>query len=288
MASKLSPRLAVAGLVAVLAAAVAGTASAAPGHHEPDVTVTVAATPGALSIGTGTCLGSRLAVELTNRSTEPVYADATVSAPASLHLQRTMVSSYLPAGYTRTASISVTAPTGTPAGTYTITVATDGSQVRVPVTVAATVPDPTGNLARTADTVLASTSHAGYPPCGAVDGDRDSAHWATTTGWNDGTSKVWPDWFQVTFVAPTAVGRADLYTLDSAKYPAARYGLRDWDIQALVGSQWQTVARVRGNTAGLVSTTFPAVPARAVRLWLTAGNGADDYSRIVELEIYQS
>lgn len=285
MASKLSAPLAVAGIVAVLAAAVAGTASAAPGHHEPDVAV--AATPSALSIGTGTCLGGQLAVELTNKSAEPVYADATVSAPAALHVQRTMVSSYLPVGYTRTSLIPVTAPTGTPAGTYTITVATGGSQVQVPVTVAATVPDPNGNLARTADTVLASTSHAGYPPCTAVDGDRDSAHWGTTTGWNDGTSKVWPDWYQVTFVAPTAVGRVDLYTLDSAKYPAARYGLRDWDVQVLVGSLWQTVARVRSNTAGLVSTTFPAVPAGAVRLWLTAGNGANDYSRIVELEIYQ-
>jgi hypothetical protein len=286
MASKLSPRLAVAGLIAVLAAAVAGTAWAAPAHHGPDVTV--AATPTALSIGTGTCLGGQLAVALTNQSADPVYADATISAPAALHVQRTMVSSYLPAGYTRTALIPVTAPTGTAAGTYTITVATDGNQVQVPVTVAATAPDPAGNLARTADTVLASTSHAGYLPCGAVDGDRDSAHWATTTGWNDGTSKVWPDWFEVTFVAPGTVGRVDVYTLNSTKYPAAKYGLRDWDIQALVGSQWQTVAQVRGNTAGLASTTFPAVSASAVRLWLTASNGADDYSRIVELEIYQS
>ena len=277
-----------AGLVAVLAAAITGTASASAshGHHEPDVTV--AATPTTLSIGTGTCLGGHLAVALTNRSDQPVYADATVSAPAALHVQRTMVSSYLPAGYTRTSLIPVTALTGTAAGTYPVTVSTGGSKVQVAVTVAATTPDPGGNLARTADTVLASTSHAGYPPCGAVDGDRDSAHWATTTGWNDGTSKVWPDWFQVSFVAPTVVGRVDLYTLDSAKYPAARYGLRDWDVQVLAGSQWQTVARVRGNTAGLTSTTFPPVSAGAVRLWLIAGNGANDYSRIVELEVYPS
>lgn len=273
-----------AGLVAVVAVALAGTASAAPARHEPDVTV--AATPTTLSLGTGTCRGGQIAVALTNKSTEPVYADATVSAPAELHVQRTMVSSYLPAGYTRTSMIPVTALSGTAAGTYPVTVSAGDTQVQVAVTVAATVPDPGGNLARTADTVLASTSHAGYPPCGAVDGDRDSAHWATTTGWNDGTSKVWPDWFQVTFVAPTVVGRVDLYTLDSAKYPAARYGLRDWDVQVLAGTQWQTVAQVRGNTAGLVSTTFPAVSAAAVRLWLRAGNGANDYSRIVELELY--
>jgi hypothetical protein len=39
----------------------------------------------------------------------------------------------------------------------------------------------------------------------------------------------------VTFDQPQAVGRVDLYTLDSAKYPANRYGLRDWDVQAQVG-----------------------------------------------------
>ncbi len=271
--------------VLVLAAATtAGVASANPGHHGPDVTV--AATPATLSIGTGTCLGGVLTVSLTNQSTSPGYADATLTAPSALHLQRTMVSSYLPAGYTRKAAVPVTAVTGTPAGTYDIGVSTDGNRVDVAVTVAATVPDPGGDLARTADTVSASSTHAGYPECGAVDGDRDSSHWATATGWNDGTSKVWPDWFEVTFAAPTAVGRVNLYTLDSTKYPAARYGLRDWDIQVLVGDDWQTVARIRDNTKGLVSTAFPAVTTGAVRMWLLAGNGANDYSRIVELEVY--
>jgi hypothetical protein len=46
------------------------------------------------------------------------------------------------------------------------------------------------------------------------------------------------------------------------------------------------VAQVRGNTAGLVSSTFTPTLASAVRIWTLAGNGANDYSRIVELEIY--
>jgi hypothetical protein len=284
MANSLRFRLGLAGLVVVLAATTAGTASASPGHHAPPVTV--AAAPAALSIHTGQCQGSQVTIAMTNQSTEPVYADATITAPAQLHLQRSMISSYLPVGYTRNVAIPVSAATGTAPGDYPITVATDTSQVRIPVTVAATVPDPNGNLARTADTVSASSSHAGYPPCGAVDGDSDSSHWASTTGWNDGNSKVWPDWFEVTMVDPAAIGRVDLYTLNSTKYPAARYGLRDWDVQLLVGSAWQTVAQVRGNTAGLVSSTFTPTLASAVRIWTLAGNGANDYSRIVELEIY--
>jgi hypothetical protein len=287
MTNRLGFRLGLAGLVVVLTATIAGTASAAPVRH-PEATVTATATPAALSIQTGQCQGSQFTVALTNQSSEPVYGDATITAPAQLHLQRSMVSSYLPVGYTRNATIAVSAATGTTPGTYPITVATDRGQVQIPVTVAATAADPNGNLARTADTVTASSSHAGYPPCGAADGDRDSAHWASTTGWNDGTSKVWPDWFEVSLAAPGTIGRVDLYTLNSTKYPAARYGLRDWDVQLLIGSAWQTVAQVRANTAGLVSSTFTPAQASAVRIWMLAGNGANDCSRIVELEIYGS
>src|SRR3954471_17044907 len=69
----------------------------------------------------------------------------------------------------------------------------------------------------------ASTEHVPvYPACGAVDGDRDSEHWGLTTGWNDASKGLFPDWLQVTFDQPQSIGRVDLYTLDSKKYPAAR------------------------------------------------------------------
>jgi hypothetical protein len=277
-------KLAFAGVLTTLVVATAGVAEAGPERHA--TTVTVAANPAALAIGTGTCRGAALTVSMTNGGKEAVYADATIAAPAALHLNRTMISSYLPVGYTRSAAVAVSARTGTPAGTYPITVTSDSGRVVVPVTVTPTVADPGGNLARTADTVTASSSHVSYPVCGAVDGDADSTHWGTTTGWNDGTSKSWPDWFEVTFASPTTVGRVGLQTLDSAKYPAARYGLRDWDVQLLVDGAWQTVGQVRGNTVGLVNTSFTPRQAGAVRLSMSASNGANDYSRIVELEIY--
>jgi hypothetical protein len=134
---------------------------------------------------------------------------------------------------------------------------------------------------------MASSEHLPvYPACGATDGDHDSAHWATTTGWNDGTRGLFPDWLQVTFSQPETVSRVDLYTLDSTRYPAARYGLRDWDVQVDSGGQWTTVAQVRGNTAGLVSSAFAPVRTSGVRILALASNEGLTYSRVVELEVY--
>jgi hypothetical protein len=77
----------------------------------------------------------------------------------------------------------------------------------------------------------------------------------------------------------------DLYTLDTERYPASRYGVRDWDVQAQVSGQWQTVARVRGNTAGNARSDFAPVTADAVRIVALASNGANDYTRIIEVEV---
>jgi hypothetical protein len=252
------------------------------------VQVSVATDPGTLAFATGQCAGSQFTAKLTNTGKKPVYADATLSAPGALSLQRSMISTYLPAGYTRNVVIPVIAPLGTASGTYRITIASANSTASLPVTVTASTADPGGNLARSATTISASSSHAGYLVCGAVDGDTDSDHWGTTTGWNDGTSGAWPDWYELDWAATQTIGRVDLDTLNSTKYPAAKYGLKDWDVQVLSGGQWKTVASVRNNAVGQVSSTFTPVQTTGLRILTSAGNGADDYSRIVELAAYTS
>ena len=209
-----------------------------------------------------------------NTGKTAVYADAFLDAEAPLTLSRKLVSSYLPPGYTLKVPIAVNAPRGSAPGSYTIEIrAGEGAFVR-DVSVEA---------------VSASSEHLPvYPACGAVDGDHDPEHWAKTTGWNDATKGNFPDWLQVTFDQPQSVGRVDLYTLDSLQYPAARYGLKDWDVQAQVGGAWQTVAEVRDNVAGLKSSTFTPVTATAVRILTLASNEGPTYSRVVELEVYAS
>jgi hypothetical protein len=136
--------------------------------------------------------------------------------------------------------------------------------------------------------VTASSQHTGanYPACSIVDGDRSAGSWAGGNGWNDATYKTWPDSVDIDLGGPKQVARLDLYTLDTERYPASLAGLRDWDVQARVGGAWQTVARVRGNTAGVRRSEFQPVTADAVRIVTLASNGAGDFSRIIEAEVY--
>ncbi|MEJ3749593.1 discoidin domain-containing protein [Actinomycetes bacterium KLBMP 9797] len=230
------------------------------------------------------CPRSGFELRFGNAGARAVYADAFVDAPPELRVSREVVTSYLPAGYELKVRVQVTAAVGTVPGEYALTLRAGNARRTLPVTVLPAPENPTGNLARFA-TVLASSEHLPvYPACGTTDGDRDSAHWGSSTGWNDGTRGRFPDWLQVTFPALSTVGRVDLYTLDSARYPAARYGLRDWDVQVDSGGQWVTVAQVRGNTAGLASSVFAPVSTQAVRILTLASNEGLTYSRVVELE----
>jgi hypothetical protein len=232
------------------------------------------------------CPRSGFELRFKNAGARDVYADAFVTAPPELGVSREVVTSYLPAGYELKVRVQVTAAVGTPPGGYALELRAGDARLSLPVTVLPPPENPTGNLARFA-TVMASSEHLPvYPACGATDGDHDSAHWATTTGWNDGTRGLFPDWLQVTFSQPETVSRVDLYTLDSTRYPAARYGLRDWDVQVDSGGQWTTVAQVRGNTAGLVSSAFAPVRTSGVRILALASNEGLTYSRVVELEVY--
>ncbi|WP_328330431.1 discoidin domain-containing protein [Kribbella sp. NBC_00382] len=223
-----------------------------------------------------------------NTGKTAVYADAFLDAATPLTLSRSLVSSYLPPGYTLKVPIDVNAPRGTAPGRYVITIRAGDQKLTLPVEVGEAPVDTTGNLARYVPVTASSEHLPVYPACGAVDGDRDSEHWAKGTGWNDATKGTFPDWLQVTFDQPQTVGRVDLYTLNSKQYPAARYGLKDWDVQVQVNGAWQTVAEVRGNTAPLVSSTFTPVIATAVRVLVLASNEGPTYSRIVELEAYSN
>jgi hypothetical protein len=249
----------------------------------PDAVVTV--TPEKLSIATGQCNGEDLSVRLTNPGDEPVFADARLSADDALHLPRRLISTWLPPGYTRTVPVTVSAAAGTPAGTYTVRVKNGGERLDVPVTVAP--PVPSENLARSASRVTASSARAGLLACGAVDGDADPARWWKGTGWADATGKQWPDWYRITWETPQRIGRVELTTVDSAEFPVDRFGLRDWDVQVATNDGWETVARVRGNRAATVTSRFAERRSTEVRVLTYAANGTNDWSRVVELSVYQ-
>ncbi|GAA3933240.1 hypothetical protein [Actinoplanes auranticolor] len=269
-----------AALLVIAATALCGPAPATAGPSRSGVRLSV--DRATLPI-TGQCNGGELRVRLTNRGPAPVYADAVLTAPAALHLPRRLISTWLPAGYTRTVPVAVSAPAGTPTGTYTVSVTSGEHRVAVPVVVSPA--RPSADLARSAVRVSASSSRTGFPVCGAVDGDADPAHWGHGTGWADGTGRQWPDWYELTWSGPRQPARVTLTTVGSAQFPTARYGLRDWDVQLATAAGWRTVAAVRGNTAVTVTSTFPRQRTGALRIVTHAANGLNDQSRIVELSV---
>ncbi|MFC4015333.1 discoidin domain-containing protein [Nonomuraea purpurea] len=238
-------------------------------------------------LGVDPACPAKIEIGMRSDAKKPMYATTNVEIDRPLGASRTMLSSYLPPGYELGAKLLVAVPPGTAEGEYGLRLRTPARTLSVPVEV---VPvdrlDNGGNLALRRP-VTASSQHvnANYPPCSIADGDRSSNGWAGGNGWNDATGRVWPDTVSIALGGAKQVSRVELFTLDTERYPAASFGLRDWDVQAQVGGQWQTVAQVRGNTAGSARSDFAPVSAEAVRIVALASNGANDYTRIVEVEV---
>lgn len=263
----------------------AGTASAA-GQGRGSVTMTVQS--GTLDVLAAPCGGGPLSVDLANSGSEGAYVDVFITPERPLVTSHDVISTYVPPNGDVVVRVQVSAPLGSAGGTHDVSLRLGprGHRQQAAVTVTPKPSGPGANLAL-GGPVNASSTHGNFNVCGGVDGNTDSEDWSTRTGWNDGTRAVFPDTYTVEFGAPQPIDRIVLYTLDSARYPAARYGLRDFDVQVLDGGEWTTVSSVRGNPTGrLEFSPDPVVSTTSVRIVALASNNGD-YSRIIELEIYQ-
>lgn len=254
------------------------------GEPAPRPLVELSATPASVELLPLPCFGANVQVAMRNPGTEAVYADASVVAQSPVLTDRGAFSSWLPAGWTARAPVALSAPRDAAVGDYELRVSSGSAQATVAVSVAAAPPKGPGDNLAYGERATASSTHGNFDVCGAVDGNADSEQWDTLTGWNDGTRAAFPDTYSVALGAPASVDRVKLSTLDSRRYPAARVGLRDWDVRVRVDGAWQTVAEVRGNTAGVVESHFDPVTADAAEIVARASNDAA-YSRIVELEV---
>ncbi|MEV5960354.1 hypothetical protein AB0L70_01240 [Kribbella sp. NPDC051952] len=271
-----------------LAAAVAASLTGASSVPQATKDVAVSTDPQQLSVVGLPCLPGYLNLTMTNTGSKDRYADLTLDPSGPLQLSRELFSSWLPAvdpDQPVSAPVEVRVPRDTKPGKYQIDLEVDRSRLTVPVTVNPLPPKGPGDNLALGEQAAASSTHGNFTLCGALDGDKDSEHWDTLTGWNDGTRAVFPDTYDVALSQPATISRVELYTLDSTKYPATVQGLRDWDVQVQNNGAWQTVAQVRGNTVGHVTSTFTPVQATAVRILCLDGND-HTYSRIVELEVY--
>ncbi|MFI9837638.1 discoidin domain-containing protein [Nonomuraea sp. NPDC051941] len=238
-------------------------------------------------LGVDPACPAKLEIGMRSDARKPSYATMSVEMTAPLSASRSMLTSYLPPGYELGAKLLIAVPPATPEGEYALRLKTPDRTLSVPVQVVTLDQlDNGGNLAlRRPVTASSQHTNANYPPCSIADGDAGSNGWAGGNGWNDATARAWPDTVSIALGGPKQISRVDLYTLNTERYPSSSVGLRDWDVQAGLNGQWQTVAQVRGNTAGSVRSDFTAVTADAVRIVALASNGANDYTRITEVEV---
>ena len=244
--------------------------------------VEITATPQPVEVVPLPCFPSgKLTLGMTNTGRKATIADMRISADSALTLSRHQFSSYLPVDQLVKAPLEITVPRGTAPATHTVDLTVGREHAEVPVTIK---PVPQRDNVLLGEQAVASSTNGDMRLCGGVDGNTDSAQWGAS-GWHDATKGVFPDTYGVDFLQPTTIGRVVVQTLDSARYPAAVMGVRDFDVQVRVGATWTTVGEVRGNTQGNLSINFPPVAADAVQLVIQDSND-HGYSRIVELEAY--
>jgi hypothetical protein len=235
------------------------------------------------------CLpGGGFTAGMTNTTDESIYTDMDLTVQAPLTLSQRIFSTYLPAAapdQTVSTEIDVALPRTAEPGYYKATLSVAGQDSQDVWLEVGEVPerDADDNLAL-GEQSYASSTHSNVKLCGGVDGNTDSAQWGAS-GTHDATSGVFPDTYGVNLAAKSTIGRVELHTLDSAKYPAAVMGVSDFDIQVHTDAGWQTVKEVRGNEVGRITATFAPVQADKVQV-VTYDSNDHKYSRIVELEAY--
>jgi hypothetical protein len=143
-----------------------------------------------------------------------------------------------------------------------------------------------------------STYDRDTPPEAAINGDHRGATWPI--GWADNTYAGYPDWLQVDFAGTRTLTEIDVYTTQDDALrglPAVEptptmtfqaWGLMDFDVQYWTGSAWQLVpgGHVVNNNLVWRKFTFPAISTSRIRVMCYRGGFG--YSRIVELEAFDT
>ena len=159
-----------------------------------------------------------------------------------------------------------------------------------------------------------------HPPSEVIDGDSSSLDWDNGGGWEGNLShRRLDEVLKRTYVRINLPGKKQLkrivvYTIDSPKYPAADFGLRDYRLEYWHGTGWEKIDAlndsrdkqytIKDNTAGrivheipgeLVTRTIRLVPITSNDLErkysLTAFGGRAVYdvtgaSRVIEIEAW--
>jgi Carbohydrate family 9 binding domain-like/NedA-like, galactose-binding domain len=95
--------------------------------------------------------------------------------------------------------------------------------------------------------------------------------------WNDATPGKSPDWIELKLAKPASISKVVVYPFEKT--------LKDYQVQAFVNNQWQTVARVANRQDEVIISKFKPVITNKIRIFVTATNGPR--AKIVEIELYK-
>jgi|GEM_PF-2473806 len=143
-----------------------------------------------------------------------------------------------------------------------------------------------------------STLSAGYPVSSIINGDRRGTGWANGTGgWHDATGNSFPDYLEVHFAGEKRINEIDFITLQDAytipsepnsemtfsQFGVTAFRINYWD-SAL--AQWVMLIEVQGNNKVWRNIQFPVIATSKLSIMIL--NGANNYSRVVEIEAWEA
>lgn len=140
-------------------------------------------------------------------------------------------------------------------------------------------------------TATASSTAAGsYATADVINGDASGARFGSSGGgWQSAAapSVASPDTLEIAFSGVRTIDQVKVHMLDTTSQKATEHALRDFDIEYWTGSEWKVAANITGNTLGVVSREFNPVSTSKIRLKITATNGTNNPSKVLEVEASQ-
>lgn len=183
-------------------------------------------------------------------------------------------------------------------------------------------------LAKNGARVSAFNEEPEHPASTLIDGITSSAGWDQGGGWQAPLTKSFGgrqsartvrdeeerNWVIIELAQPVTVNEVKIYTIDSEKYPAKDFGVRDVLVQYELKTAsneyiWANVKRpgkgigdqddtIRGNVSGVINVRFEPVYTQKIRLLIFSTNdmaraeggskSLEGVIRLTEIEVYGS
>jgi len=180
-------------------------------------------------------------------------------------------------------------------------------------------------LAKNGGRVSASSEEPEHPASTLINGITSSEGWDQGEGWQapmtagltrtlkDQRDEMERNWVEVELSQPVTVNEVKIYTIDSQKYPASKFGVSDVLVQYQMQNtskelMWVNAKRptkglgdqgdtIKGNMSGAISVRFNPANTQKIRVLISGtndmartedGKSREGTIRLTEIEVYGS